>query len=126
MYEGVEAAKRATRLVLELSRHPPNLEPLLAHDALVNIISRLLREAAGKAGGNSSALCLNLLHVLYAFSAFSHFHQRLLGANVGNSVLRLAMIQTKRHVAAESFKRHRVGGNEEHGGAVAHGMAPQS
>ena len=124
MYEGVEAAKRATRLVLELSRHPPNLEPLLAHDALVNIISRLLREAAGKAGGNSSALCLNLLHVLYAFSAFSHFHQRLLGANVGNSVLRLVMIQTKRHVAAESFKRHRVGGNEEHGGAVAHGMAP--
>jgi len=97
MYEGIEGQTSATYLILQLARSPDNLEPLLQHESLLGLLSRLLKEE----GRKSMDLAINVVYVLYSFSNFSQFHPYLLQAHVGDNIMRLLELETKRHAVRE-------------------------
>jgi len=93
MYDGTESATTATHQVLQLSRSPENLEPLIQNEALVGLLARLLKEE----GRKSQDLAINVLYILFAFSSFTQFHPHLVSAAVGSQILSMIGLECKRH-----------------------------
>lgn len=96
-YEGVEHAVRATGLLLQLAREPTQLETLVHDDRLLGCLTRLLNDE----GKKSMELGLNIVSVLYAFSAYSDFHPPLLEFKVGSLVMDVVDLEIKRHALRE-------------------------
>ena len=93
----MEAATLATHQILQLARSPDNLEGLLNNESLLGLLARLLKEE----GRKSMDLAINVVYVLYSFSNFSQFHPYLLQAHVGDNIMRLLELETKRHAVRE-------------------------
>jgi hypothetical protein len=97
MYDGTEAATQSTYMILQLARSPDNLETMLQNEALLGLLSRLLKEE----GRKSMDLAINIIYILYSFSNFSQFHTTLQQAQVGNTIMQLIELETKRHAVRE-------------------------
>ncbi|KAG2373968.1 hypothetical protein C9374_011633 [Naegleria lovaniensis] len=83
---------KASYYIMMLSKNPVNLQYLVSHEQLLNLLARTLREE----GKKSMDLMINILYVFYSFSHFSQFHEIITKFKVGLVVMDAIAYEEKR------------------------------
>ncbi|KAJ3093007.1 Kinesin-associated protein 3 [Quaeritorhiza haematococci] len=93
LYEEIPDKINSTRNILQLARVPDHMEYLVANEALMSALSRVLRED----GKKSMELVTNIIYIFFCFSNFSAFHPIITANKIGDMCLRIADQEFQRH-----------------------------
>ncbi|KAJ3186592.1 hypothetical protein HDU85_007412 [Gaertneriomyces sp. JEL0708] len=84
LYEEVPDKVKSTRAVMELAKDPENMDVLVANDALMSALPRVLRED----GRRSMDLTHNILYFFFCLSNFSQYHPLITAHKIGDMCLK--------------------------------------
>lgn len=93
LYEdSMEEKIKGTSFILQLARDPDNLEHLSTNEQFLGALTRIFREEAKK----SMDLVINVVYIFFSFSNFSAFHQNMTEYKMGDMVMKVIELETKR------------------------------